>query len=241
MALRTVSDIQTEFLIRNNRSTTDAFITDTTLNNWLTEAHVWAAANTKWPVTEGRVSTTYASLLTDEDGLLYGQYPEGWKSDSIRMLQIGGKRLDKKNFYDYRKFLEDNPGSQERYYTDYGGRYYINSGAGLSGTVAVWGQYTPAIDPTDKTAVTIFSDSDQEGNEAIIDKMTYYLKLRERVPSEADFYDQRAQGRLASLDKHINDEQFAYQTVAGDGMFRRIDIVRGDYRSDVWKRDQWNG
>src|SRR3990167_2626147 len=117
--MRKLSEIQNEILVRLGVSSTVAYYTDAIILEWITQAHKWAAGYKKWPFTEGRVSTTFASLYTNEDGYLTGVYPEGWKPDSIRLLTIGGKRVDKKNFYKFQEFLEDNPASTERLFTDF--------------------------------------------------------------------------------------------------------------------------
>lgn len=239
MSLNTVSDIQTEVLVRNNRTTTDSFITDAMLDDWIRDAHVWAAGYKKWPMTEGRASTTFTSLGTNEDGYLALSYFEGWKADSVRRLSIGGKRLFKKNFYKFTEFLEDNPSSVDRLFSDFARVVYINPRIDLSGTVTAWGQYTPALDPTDKTAITIFSNFDEEGNEALVERMTGYLKRREHLPDEAELHDQRAVAKLEELHVKIKDEQFGYQDTDNEGMWKRIDVVEGGYRDDLFKRNQF--
>ncbi len=96
-----LGEIKNEFLIRNQVSTSVAFYTDTILNSWADTAHKWGAGYKKWPFTEGRVGTTFASLATNVDGYLEGNYPEGWKSDSIRLMKIGGYEVGKREFYKF--------------------------------------------------------------------------------------------------------------------------------------------
>lgn len=238
--LTTVSDIQTEFLVRNNRTTTDTFITDATLNNWLRDAHAWGVNYKKWPWTEGRVSTTFASFVADpEFGYLAGPYPEGWKSDAIRLLTVGGKMTTKHNFYKFQRFLEDNAQSNKRMWTDFGRIIYINPGIDLSGTVTAWGQYTPLLDPTDKTAITAFSYNDELGNDALVEKMTSYLKAREHLPDEVELQDKRAAQKLEDLLAKITDEQYGYNATDDEGMWKRMDVIGGALRDDLFKRDQF--
>lgn len=241
MSLNTVSEIQTEFLIRNNRTTTDGFITDATLNNWLREAHQWAIAYKKWPFTEGRVSTTFASLVTDEDGNLRGEYPEGWKPDSIRIMKIDGKNVQKMNFQQFQQWREASPdanGTRSRRFTDYGRSYYLSPKIDLGGTIAVWGQYTPALDPTIKTSQTVFSNSDEYGNDAIVERMTSYLKRREHLLSESNEHAQIASNKLNDIWTAIMAEQYGYH--GGDvGMFEHIDVITGGFRADINNPRRW--
>lgn len=220
--------------------TTTAYYTDSILQSWIDQGHKRAAGFKPWPFTEGRAATTYASLSVDEDGVTYGYYPEGWKRDSMRMLQIGGKRMDKKNFYEFKKYLEDNPATQDKIFTDFGGLYYINANAGLSGTVAAWGQFTPALDLTDQNAKTVFSDYQEDANMAIIEYMHSFAFLREKKFKEANERALVAESILDRVWKSISDNQFDYQTTQSDGMFKRIDVVRGGMRDDIYRRDQFN-
>jgi hypothetical protein len=230
--LRTQGDIITEVLVRNNRTTTDGFITDTILRGWYFDAIIWAASYHKWPFTEGRMSTTWAGVEE--------VYFEGFKSDALRMLQIGGKRLTKLNFEDYQIFREESPESNERVFSDFGRVVYINPRIDASGTVVAYTQYQPTVDVTDETNQTIFSGYDEEGNEALVEKMTSYMKRREHEPDEAEGHDKRAETKLDEVWGRIQDEQYAYKTHPDrGGMFERIDVVNGSRRSDEIKRDQF--
>lgn len=227
MSLNNVGDIQTEFLVRNNRTTTDTFITDAMLDDWLRDSHVWAAGSKKWPATEGRVSTTYTSSQEEWNF-------EGYKSDSFRIIQVGGKRLDKKNFADYQIYREEEPSGTDRIYSDFGRLVFINPYIDASGTLIAYGQYMPTIDPTDKTATTIFSGYEEEGNEAIVEKMSGYLKRREHLPQEAELHDQRAAAKLEEVWNKIRAEQYAYQTHRDrGGMFSRFDVLQGGFREEM--------
>ncbi len=237
--LNTIGDFFTEVLVRNNRTTTDGFITDQILQDWARQAITFVASYRKWPATEGRVSTTFASLTTNEDGYLVMSYPEGWKTDSIRVFTVGGKQLDKKVFHQFRKFLEDYSGDTDRICSDYGRQVLINPSIDVSGTVTAWGQYSPFVDVTDTAATTPFSGNEEEANEAIVEKMTSFLKLREHLLEEANVHDQRATMKLDALWQRIQDEQYAYQAPKGDyGMFGRIDVLEGNYEDEL-NSNQW--
>lgn len=240
MALRTVNDLITEILVRNNRTTTDAFITDSTIQGWVKDAHVWAAAYKKWPATEGKYSTTTASAVTSAEGYTTIPYPEGWKSDSVRLLLVGGKRFQKKNFYKFQQYIEDNPSDTSKLWTDFGRQILVNPNASdFSGSIVLWGQYQPILDVTDMTTTTIFSDADEEGNEAIVEKATEYLKRREHQEYEAQVHGQTAMAHLEAVHGRIAQEQFAYQDTQNEGLWKRFDVTRGGFKEDVFRRDQW--
>jgi len=235
--LRTRDDIFTEFLVRNSRTTSDAFLTEAMLKNWFTQGNIWAASQHKWPFTEGRVSTTFATAggpAADE------WYFEGYKADSFRILQIGGKRVRKLNFEDYQIFREEESSADDRVWSDYGRTVFINPNIDLSGTLTAWGQYQPAIDITDETGLTVFSDWDQEGNEAIVQKMTEYLKKREGEDAVGEQHGLVARAKLDEIWQRILDEQHKYQThTARGGQWKRIDVLEGGYTEEILKRDQF--
>jgi hypothetical protein len=238
--IRTNGDIITEFLVRNNYTTTDGFISDSNIRGWLSDAHTWAASQKKWPMTEGRYSTTSASATPSEDGWTRISYPEGLKADSIRRLSVGGFRYQKKNFYKFAEFLEDNSDDTSKIYSDYGRQLYINPNASdFSGTVTMWFQYQPILDVTDYTATTIFSDFDEEANEAIILKMSSYLHLREQEKVASQIADQAASEKLNEVWNRIQDEQFAYQDTNNEGWMKRFDVLHGGFNTDLFKRDQF--
>jgi hypothetical protein len=195
------------------------------LKSWWTESNVWATSYHKWPFTEGRLQTTFAT-----GGGPGGDewYFEGYKADSFRILQVGGKRLTKLNFEDYQIMREAQPTVTDRVFADYGRTVFINPSLDASGTITAYGQYQPYIDVTDENGTTIFSGYDEEGNEAIVEKMTGYLKRREHLANEAELHDQRAAGKLEEVWKRISDEQYAYQTSPQrDGMWSRFDVIQG--------------
>lgn len=238
MSLRTVSDLITEVLVRNNRTTTDSFITDAMLQDWIRDGNNYATTQYKWPLSEVRDKSL---AWTGAEEIPYTDFTIDYKADAIRLLQIGGKRLQKTSFEDYQKFREEEPTANDRIYADYARTLFINPNADVSGTIAAFGQYTPQIDPTDATATTMFSTFDEEGNEAIVEKMTAYIKRREHLPDEAELHDQRTDAILGKLWKKVQDEQYNYQQAPNNGgMWKRMDIINGGFRDDILNTNQFN-
>ena len=249
MALLTQGDIIAEVLVRLNTSTTVGFYTDAMLSGWVSQANNWAASLHKWPFNEGRFSTTSASLGTSEDGYTVLEYPESLKSDSIRYLTIGGKKLDKKNFYKFAEFYENNPADTGKTYTDFARRVYINPNTGLTGTVVAWGQKNiDVLDASDPTANTIFTGITDQGNLALVQEvMSYALEreksqpviMRGKIISASIAAHQLAEEILDTIWKDYAEEQALYQDTQNDGMFKRFDVLRGGYREDIFRRDQF--
>jgi len=221
--MKTRDDIFKEVLVRNNRTTTDGFVTDAMLKSWIGDAHTWAAGQKKWPFTMGRVSTTYA--VGTGSGLDEYSF-EGYKADSFDLVTIGGKRLDQLNFEDYLIMREETPDATDRVFTTLGNIMLINPNIDLSGTTVAYGQYQPTIDLTDETGKTVFTDWNEEGNEAILEKMTTYLKRREHLFDEATAHDQMATQKLEEVWKQILDSQYTKKTSPErGGMFTWFPVV----------------
>lgn len=191
----------------------------------------------KWPFSEVR-DQSYA--WTGAEEVDYSAFTVDYKADSIRLMLIGGKRMEKMNFEDYLTMREERPSATDRVFSDFGRVVFINPYADVSGTVAVFGQYTPKLDATDLTANTAFTPYDEEGNEAIVEKMTSYLKRREHLPDEAELHDQRTDLKLEQVWAKIQAEAYKYKTGPdSEGMFKFFDVVEGGYRNDLFKRDQF--
>ena len=232
MSIITLCDILDEFLVRGNVATSVAFVTDVIVNDWTRIAGLWASSTHKFPFTEGRVSTTFSA--TEEWNF------EGYKADSFRLLQIGGKRLKKLDYRNYQIFREEEPSSDERVFSDFGRTVFINPNVDLTGTLTAWGQFTPTLDPTDKTATTVFSGFDEEGNEAIVLEMLSFLKDREKKSVESKDFHARAQLILDGIWGRVLDEQYQYTThLDSGGMWERFDVLRGGSSEEITKRDQF--
>lgn len=227
-------DIRDQVVVRLGISTTaaaSAGYTDAILNNWVNSAYKWAVGYHTWPFTEGRVSTTYST--TEEWSF------EGYKADSFRLVQVGGKRLQKLNFEDYQMFREEESSSNDRVFSDFGRLVFINPNIDASGTLTAWGQFVPKdIDVTDLTEKTVFTDGDEDANEAIVEETLSYANTREKKEKESVFHHQRAMQILDGVWKRYNDEQFNYQT-KNRGMWKRVDILKGDLYDDTFRRDQF--
>lgn len=232
--ITTFGDIRDDVIKKLGISTTDAFYTEALLNNWCKQGIRWATAFKKWPFTEGRVSTTFVAG-TEEWSF------EGYKADSFRIMQIGGKRLEKLNFEDYQISKEEQPSATDRVFSDFGRLVFINPSIDLSGTLTAYGQYNPAdIDVTDLTATTPFSNGDDEGNEAIVEEILSYANTREKKEKEAGYHHGRAVQILNGVWERVADEQFNYKTSrARGGMFQRFNVLAGGFRDDLIKRDQF--
>lgn len=236
--IKTYSEIRTDILDKGGINTTSAFYTQDMINNWIQQANRWATSYKKWVFTEGRVSTTYTTG-TGENSDEWNF--EGLKADSIRILKVGSDLFEKLNFEDYLIFRDEEPDSNDRVYSDFGRTVFINPNSDSSGTLTAYAQFAPVdIDVTDEESVTVFTNWEEEGNEAIVEKVLSFISNRERNKSEAQFHHDKAVQILESIKGVIDDEQYAYKThSARGGMWKRINILGGALQDELFKRDQF--
>jgi hypothetical protein len=227
-------NLATEVLVRSGKDTTSGWVTDTMLNDWLSQSHRFGAGYKKWPFTEGRTSTTFATTSETWDF-------EGYKADSFRIITVGDRRLQKLNFEDYLIFKEESPSADDRVYSDFGGLVYVNTGADVSGTMTAYGQYMPAnFDATDDTTETVFSEGNDEGNQAVIEEAISYVFRRDGKAQESIERHLLAKQLLDELWKRVLEEQYAYQTHPDrGGQYRRFDVLKGSVSDEILKRDQF--
>jgi hypothetical protein len=107
--------------------------------------------------------------------------------------------------------------------------------------LTAYGQYNPVdIDMTDTSSTTVFSNGDEDGNEAIVEEVLYYANLRERKEQQAQFHHARAVQILEGLWARVQDEAYAYHTTrARGGMFKRINVLGGGVDDELIRRDQF--
>ena len=93
--LDTDANIIGEFLVRMNQSSTAAFYTDAITAGWFTNAHRWAAAYKKWPVTDYMDSSTvFGTGSTNALGDAYA-YPTNFRTGSIRWIKDSNSTTSK--------------------------------------------------------------------------------------------------------------------------------------------------
>lgn len=230
--MQTAPDIITEFLVRNNRSTSDSFLTDSILDMWVNNAHIWAAGYKFWPFTE---NITELGTFGTERLAYSGARDANIKSDSVRMLSVGDiasigtmtpfKRV---SFEEYTKYRQFTVAGVDAIFTDFGRNVYVNTlASGASGTVYAFYQFLPAAINAGSTT-TVFTNYDDEGNEGIVRMMSSYLKNREHQPSEAEYHESKAKEKLDEVWKKMQDQQSTYQAAPGSqGMWQRFDVIRG--------------
>lgn len=222
----TFATLISEVVVRGGIDTTAAFYTDSILEAEIDLAYKWATAYKKWPFTEYMDKSGAFTSGTEENS-----YPNtGFRTDSIRLLKVGGDSFQKILFKDYLQFREDYSSNADKIFSDYGRVLYINPNC-ASGTIYAYGQLRPATFSVG-TDATIFANYDEEADEAIIERTLSLLYKRAKRMNDSIEADSRARQILDSLWQRIIDEQHGYLPKES-GMWERIDIVKGRYYKDT--------
>ena len=181
------------------------------IKNWLNEANRWACNYKFWPFTEK------AKYTTSRAGALYYDYPDSFRSDSIRLLQIeqeDGTMADyqKIRYEDFMKYIQENPNGTDKIFSDFRRQYFINPKVPVDGReICVWGQEKPALLVND-TDTTPFAEGDEAGEEAIIKRALMIALQKAGNYQQAAVERDEAKLILEELWARISEEQAGYQS-----------------------------
>ena len=143
--------------------------TDTDLGEFIKLGLIKAWDYKPWDFAEGsKTATTISDMLASG----YADYPQDIQSSSLYLLRIDGKEYKKLLFQDYLKFLEDNPNSTERVWSEQKRFVFINPNAYSAGQVLdMYGKLMPPIISGSSDLLPFSPDTDNQehsGNEAIV-------------------------------------------------------------------------
>ena len=225
-------DIKTEVLVRLSKSTTTSFYTDEILEDWINQAHIWAAGYRKWPFTEYMDKSLAFTADTEE----YSYPNVSLKTDSIRLMKIGTEsnwtentKFGKKEIDSYMMYREDYPDGEDEIFSDHKRVIYINPNC-ASGTIYAFGQLMPSdftIGDGGDASETVFSEAaEDEGDEAIIENVLSKAWKKEKKFTISLQHYELAKSILNDLWENVKGEQQGYQT-KNKSLFETFDVVKG--------------
>lgn len=204
--MQTRVDMENELKIRVMAGNNSSSLGSARLTQVIQDAEKWATSIHWFPsLSRARITST----LANQD---YYDYPPDFLTDSIQRLYVGTKRYDRKNFEDFRDYVDSSldpamaPDPSKRYFANYGRQYFIWPVPVSTGTndLTVWGNIqTPGLPLSSST--TIFSLWDDSGNEAIVQK-AFSVVMQRIAPQEAVAAKQDAVTLLGVLYKRVTDQ-----------------------------------
>lgn len=174
--MQTRSDIETELLARIMAANNSTQFSSTRLTTLVKDANLWAGTLFFWPpLFRNRIFSSKPN--TQSLNYDYYDYPSDYLTGSIQRLYIGGLKYEKKAFQDFLDYVDQAtpgalpPDSTKRYFAEYARQFFVYPTVSVQGDSdgLVWGNIQPlSLDsPSD---ITIFSQWNDSGNEAILKK-----------------------------------------------------------------------
>ncbi len=183
----------------------------TAVNLAINRAYRKAGALFPWPSLHDAQKTT---TQANQD---YYDYPSTWRSNSVWKLEVDGDQYGEEpdgsplSFDDYLVWKDDNPNDTTKKWANQWRRYFINPTPSVGALViCIWGIMTTETLVADG-AVTIFSYSMPEGNEAIALEAVAILKSKGEQENSAQFRSNEAKQILAVAWGKIRTENAKYE------------------------------
>lgn len=169
--MTTFKDIQDTLYDDLMASTNSATFPLTRIKSLINQANQWATSLFPWTELQ-RAMTTNAEI-----GQEYYDYPDAFRTDTLgEFLHYNGNSYERVAFKDYIEFKRRYPNSTKQIFADYARQYFIFPTPTTTDTILVWGGIQ-ADTLTADADVTIFSNHDDSGNEAI-ERKALSLALR---------------------------------------------------------------
>lgn len=208
---------------------------ETELVRWLSLSKDEAVARHPWPFTEGREE------LTSVAGQEKYDYPTNMKTGSLRYLTVNDKRYKKLLFEDYLTHLEDYSSCNEKIFSERNRIFYVNYNAtDFGNTIVCYGQVEVTGSVSSATSSSVFTMAEPEADEAIV-KLAYSKALasdKMKNPAKARLERMEAFEILDGIWQRIIEKRHTYRTKERP-LFKRINVLKGRYEDELFKRDQF--
>jgi hypothetical protein len=160
----TFKEMRDELLARLIVANNSTLYTDARLSLLIKHAYIWVTDQYLWPQLErAKYTNTAASQY-------YYDNPTTFKTDCVTRVIVNELEYDRKNFEDFLDYKQNYPTDvTKRIFADYGRQIFLFPTPTAILKLEIWGLIQP--EPLSADAdMTIFSDSDENGNEAIVRK-----------------------------------------------------------------------
>lgn len=229
--MQTYSEMKAELLSRLMIADNNTLFTTARIESLIKDAHLWATSLFLWPALE-------RARITSTNGDYYYDYPSDFRTDSITRVIIDSVKYDRKAFEDFLDYKYNNPNeTSKKIFADYGRQIFIfpTPGTGTN-NFDVWG-CIQAAQLSGSVTTTIFSNSDEAGNEAIVKKaysvalakINKNLSIQEELEAKNILIGiwgkiMQRQQRDQRLDRPFFDvtDMFAGKGTAGIGQFSKV-------------------
>lgn len=158
--MQTYGEMQTELTSRLGVASNSTKFPPARIQTLIKDAHLWATA--LYPFRELTVPKT-----TTGTGNNYYDYPPEYRANSIQFIYVNNLPYRKRAYQDFLEYVRLNPSGTKRRFADLNRLYFLHPVPAIGAVIDVYGQVqaTQFVNSGDKS---IFSDANDDGNEAII-------------------------------------------------------------------------
>lgn len=178
--MTTRQEIESAFKTRLKLTDTSTRFSATEINNFTNRAYLLVLKAFGYKAREKSMkTTTVASQYYYDDPI---EMPAG----GITRLTVAGAEYKKLDFADWVDYVEDtNKDSTKKYFSQYGNQFFLHPTPTVDDIdIVIWGEIqSPKL--TADSSETVFTGSDEEMNEAILQMMLYLADLDTTAREEA--------------------------------------------------------
>jgi hypothetical protein len=192
--MQTYTEMQTELLSRLLAANSSTLFTTARIQSVIKDAYMKATSAYLWPMLE---SAKYTDIKANQ---YYYEYPTYFRTDSVFRVVISGKLYERKDFEDFLNYKLENPNDKDTLiYADHARQIFIFPTPTANATAAfeTWG-HIQATQLSAGSDLTIFSSSDESGNEAVV-KLAFAVLLSKINKNLAVAEEAEARALLATI------------------------------------------
>lgn len=175
--MQTYLEMQTELTSRLGVASSSTKFPSSRIQTLIKDAHMWATA--LYPFRQ----LTTVQTITSDGGEDF-PYPDAIRIGSIWAIYVNDLPFRKKRWEDYLEWKRLYPSSTKRIFAELGTNYYIHPTPAAGLDIDTYGQVRATQLSADGD-LTIFSNSNEEGNEAIVLKAMSVAKNDPNKAAEA--------------------------------------------------------
>jgi hypothetical protein len=165
---------------------TSTLVSEERKNQLINDAYIWVGNKHKWAKRE--VKERY--IIGTEAGEGYYDYPAEFPSKAIVSLRIDGKLYKRYDYEDLMRFIDENPkwkptGYEKPLFANYGSWFFIYPIVKVEGLPMFVTGVAQVLPLANDAAKTIWSEGEEDLNEAVVNKAIHSLTRKQDFYNEA--------------------------------------------------------
>jgi hypothetical protein len=184
--MKTRKQLKERFDLMLNLTVTSTLLSEESKNQLISDAYIWVGNRHKWAKRE--VCERY--IIGTEAGEGYYDYPSEFPSKAIETLKIDNQFYDQRDYHDLMRFIDEYPnwkpeGKQKPLFANYGSWFFIFPVINVSGKEMLATGVAQVLPLTTDQSKTIWSEGEEDLNEAIVYKALHAYTRKQDYYQEA--------------------------------------------------------